>query len=315
MLVIRKWQQTFENADTRKRVRLGWFHCPSGVDSAGYIELMSHGEKGLQALGVFIAICQWSATCVPEVRGMLVRSDGRELSIRQLSSMLRIPEKLVQEAVDLLSSADVGWLVSAEQCKKPCKQCNLPVICHQSAGDLLVICHQCASGLPQGKGKGEGEGQGEGQGEGGLPPTATLPRFVPPTIEDVLVYARSIKATIDVEKFHDHYTANGWRSGGGQMKDWKAAVRYWAKKDQDKERAKHESAAKAGFTRQAQQDAQFDAFREFDRLAAEDDERDREQERLRQIRALTGGQIGGQKRGPSDHEAMLGKESGTDDPF
>ena len=108
MWKIKNWNDTFENADTRKRVRLGWFLCPTGVDSSGYIELMSHGTDGVQAFGVFLALCQWSATCLPVVRGLCARSDGRSLSVRQIASILRIHEEIVGKAFALLSSQDVN---------------------------------------------------------------------------------------------------------------------------------------------------------------------------------------------------------------
>lgn len=31
----------------------------------------------------------------------------------------------------------------------------------------------------------------------------------------------------EIERFHDYYTANGWRVGKSAMKDWKAALRNW----------------------------------------------------------------------------------------
>jgi hypothetical protein len=56
------------------------------------------------------------------------------------------------------------------------------------------------------------------------------PRFEAPTIEDVQYYAEGANITIDAERFVDHYTSNGWRVGGKTaMKDWRAAVRNWAK--------------------------------------------------------------------------------------
>jgi hypothetical protein len=315
MLVIKKWNEVFETADTRKRVRLGWYQCPTGVDSAGYIELMSHGEKGLQALGVFSAICQWSATCPPAVRGKLIRSDGRELSMRQLSSILRIPEALVNESVQLLMTEDVRWLVVEKQANTQ----HLPVVCHESAGGVPVVCHppaatpdQSAGGVPQGKGKGEGKGQGEGTETQGLQGTAPPARvsFRRPSVADVAEYATSICADMDPQAFVDHYCSNGWRVGKASMKDWKAAVRNWAKRDLDG-KARTDAAVRAGFTRQAQQDAQWDVFREVDEICAREDER----ERQRQLRLSAGSSGGSQDAGSDDHEALLSQGPGPDDPF
>jgi len=160
MYVISRWNETFENADTRKRVRLGWFHCPSGTDSSGYIELMSHGEDGIKAFAVFLAICQWSATCLPHVRGRLARSSGKPADERQIAAMIRMPIEVVSRSLELLSDQDIGWIVKVED-EQPVEK---PKEIEESAGSLPVVCHSSASSLPQGKGKGQGEGEGQGQG-------------------------------------------------------------------------------------------------------------------------------------------------------
>lgn len=138
MIRIRGWNETFENADTRKRQRLGWFHCPSGVDSSGYVELMSHGERGIRAFGVFQAICQWSATCLPVVRGSVARSDGTPLSARQIATVLRIPVEVIEDAIELLSSPSVGWIINENKGSASA----VPVRCQSGAGDLPVRCHK-----------------------------------------------------------------------------------------------------------------------------------------------------------------------------
>lgn len=62
-------------------------------------------------------------------------------------------------------------------------------------------------------------------------PTTTQQRFKPPSADDVRAYATEKGYTIDPEAFVDYYTANGWRLGKNSMKDWKAAVRIWTRKD------------------------------------------------------------------------------------
>lgn len=57
------------------------------------------------------------------------------------------------------------------------------------------------------------------------------PKFVPPTLEEVVEYCKTKGYKIDPEKFYNHYTANGWMVGKNPMKDWKAAVRNWEKND------------------------------------------------------------------------------------
>ena len=155
MYIIKDWCKTFENADTRKRMRLGWFLCPSGNDSAGYIELMSHGERGIMAYAVFIAMCQWSATCVPDVRGKVARSSGRPAHIRQIAAILRMPEAVVRDALELLCSDEIGWMQFDGDGENPVN----PRENAECASHLPVVCQSSAGRVPQGEGKGEGKGE------------------------------------------------------------------------------------------------------------------------------------------------------------
>jgi len=54
-------------------------------------------------------------------------------------------------------------------------------------------------------------------------------RFTIPPIEEIRAYCEARKNTVDAEKFHAHYTANGWKVGKNPMKNWKAAVVTWEK--------------------------------------------------------------------------------------
>ena len=55
-------------------------------------------------------------------------------------------------------------------------------------------------------------------------------RFSPPTRQDVAEYcAEKGFSDLDIERFIDYYTSNGWMVGKSKMKDWKAAVRNWAR--------------------------------------------------------------------------------------
>lgn len=61
--------------------------------------------------------------------------------------------------------------------------------------------------------------------------TKTQPsHFIPPTAEDVRGYAAEKGLALDVDKYLDHYTANGWKAGANKVKDWKATVRNWVRR-------------------------------------------------------------------------------------
>lgn len=58
--------------------------------------------------------------------------------------------------------------------------------------------------------------------------------FTPPTIKEVTEYSISIGfKSLNAQHWIDFYTAKGWMIGKNKMKDWKAAVRTWQRKDDD----------------------------------------------------------------------------------
>lgn len=59
-------------------------------------------------------------------------------------------------------------------------------------------------------------------------------RFVPPTVEEVRAYCAERKNAVDAERFVDFYESKGWMVGKDKMKDWKASVRTWEKREQPK---------------------------------------------------------------------------------
>ena len=56
-------------------------------------------------------------------------------------------------------------------------------------------------------------------------------RFVPPTVDEVKHYCSERKNNIDAESFIDFYQTKGWMVGKNKMKDWKACVRTWEKRN------------------------------------------------------------------------------------
>ncbi len=56
-------------------------------------------------------------------------------------------------------------------------------------------------------------------------------KFVPPTLEEVRSYCQERKNNVDAGKFIDFYASKGWMVGRNKMKDWKASVRTWERRD------------------------------------------------------------------------------------
>ena len=56
-------------------------------------------------------------------------------------------------------------------------------------------------------------------------------RFNPPTVEEIAAYSTETNNPIDPDAFYDFYASKGWKVGSSPMKDWKAAVRQWHRRD------------------------------------------------------------------------------------
>lgn len=71
---------------------------------------------------------------------------------------------------------------------------------------------------------------------------AKAARFTPPTVGQVAAYVEERGLGIDPALFCDYYAANGWKVGRSPMKDWKAALRNWERRDADERKeAEHEA--------------------------------------------------------------------------
>ena len=77
-----------------------------------------------------------------------------------------------------------------------------------------------------------GEVRAEKPAQSAKPPAHT--RFSPPSAEEIEAYCEEKGFCIDAERFVDYYASIGWRVGKNPMKDWRAAVRTWVKKDTPK---------------------------------------------------------------------------------
>jgi hypothetical protein len=222
-LHIVRWAEIFENADTRKRERLKSFHAPSGLESRGYLALVSRfpQDRAMMAFGVFQALCQLSATLGRSVRGSFKNSDGTPMDLQQLSVLLRIEICHLSAALEILSDQRVRWVSWGSSAD------NLPTICRSSPSFV------------------QGEGEGEGEGKQAMrvreesdplpesPPEKAKPRPAEiPTLAEVLKYARSAPVPISVEcatAFHDTQEADGWINRyGHSIADWRAALRRYA---------------------------------------------------------------------------------------
>ena len=65
-------------------------------------------------------------------------------------------------------------------------------------------------------------------------------RFVKPTLEEVKAYCAERNNGVDAQRWYDYYESNGWKVGRNPMKDFKAAIRTWERKEGGKSNGKYE---------------------------------------------------------------------------
>ena len=61
--------------------------------------------------------------------------------------------------------------------------------------------------------------------------TKKTKKFIKPTVEEIRNYCIERKNNIDAQYFYDYYEANGWKVGKNPMKDWKATIRNWERRN------------------------------------------------------------------------------------
>lgn len=65
-----------------------------------------------------------------------------------------------------------------------------------------------------------------------------------PTVEEVAAFCRERGNSVDAERFVDFYASKGWRVGNQPMKDWKACVRTWERREAPAEAPKKTAPAR-----------------------------------------------------------------------
>ena len=78
--------------------------------------------------------------------------------------------------------------------------------------------------------------------EGGQ--AAPRSKFVKPSVEEIAAYCSERDNGIDPQQFFDFYESKGWKVGNQSMKDWKAAVRTWERREKPKKILPKETPSK-----------------------------------------------------------------------
>ena len=96
--------------------------------------------------------------------------------------------------------------------------------------------------------------------------TSKSKRFTPPTYEEVENYCIENNYTVNAERFVDFYEAKGWLIGKNKMKDWKAAVRTWERKQKEQ----REEETKKGLSPRERLLARLNNPLDFENIVEED---------------------------------------------
>ena len=56
--------------------------------------------------------------------------------------------------------------------------------------------------------------------------------FKKPTVEEIEIYCKERNNKVNSSAFFDFYESKGWKVGKNSMKDWKASVRTWERREQ-----------------------------------------------------------------------------------
>ena len=106
---------------------------------------------------------------------------------------------------------------------------------HDARGDASTMhdgdqasCTGDAKHRPENESESEKESEKEKEMKGARRARA---RFSPPSADDVSAYAAERGLDIDAAAFVDFYAAKGWKVGTSPMRDWRAAVRNWCRRD------------------------------------------------------------------------------------
>lgn len=106
--------------------------------------------------------------------------------------------------------------------------------------DLVVLCRKCHKNVEFGNypinvqrvsNKSKQEKEIELEKDTEIEKERKRPRFSPPSLDEVSAYCTERRNKVDPQTFIDFYESKGWIVGKTKMKDWKASVRTWEKRD------------------------------------------------------------------------------------
>lgn len=84
--------------------------------------------------------------------------------------------------------------------------------------------------------------------------------FQKPSAEEIRSFCQEQGYDLDADCFYNYYESNGWKVGKNSMKDWKAAVRNWVKREKS-EKGKSEPQRRTSYNiEEFEKSGVFDSF-------------------------------------------------------
>lgn len=106
---IAKWDEVFENAESRRLKTLTWVAWPVDLDSTGYMLMVEKfGDDTPTIYGAWAALVSIAAKC--PVRGTIADSKGRGYSLSRLALKSHMPAKVFEQLIAWASTKEVAWL-------------------------------------------------------------------------------------------------------------------------------------------------------------------------------------------------------------
>ena len=112
MYAIRDWTELYENAETKKRLNLGWVLVPNRHDSLAFCRLMAKGEQGLIIFGVWNLVLQLASRGRQSRRGLLCSDCGEAYTAEDIAVKTRAAVDAISPALNEL--VELGWLIEID---------------------------------------------------------------------------------------------------------------------------------------------------------------------------------------------------------
>lgn len=197
-----------------------WFKllCFAGRQNNGGVFVMGTMPYTAKMLATIFRMEEYEVTAALETFekfGMVATEDG----------VIRIPNWNKHQSLDAFEKRRERDKTYQQEKRKQKKELAL-----QATGSRLLLGDESADSRSM-----VGVSEGERKEETEEAKIDTKGAHMPPTIDEVTAYCTKRGNCIDPQRFIDYYASCGWRLGNGApIRDWRACVRNWERREQSK---------------------------------------------------------------------------------